>query len=85
MQDFLRQICERVKHKEYQISAHAETEREAEEITMKAKKSKRIPNSFCSGELEDTVVQHPYRWKDKIYVFENVPAQVCRQCGEKIL
>lgn len=50
---------------------------------MKTKKSKRIPCSFCSGELEDTFVQHPYRWRDKIYIFENVPAQVCRQCGEK--
>ncbi|CAG0965449.1 hypothetical protein ANRL3_01155 [Anaerolineae bacterium] len=50
---------------------------------MKTKKSKHIPCSFCEGELADALVQHPYRWAGKIYLFENVPAQVCRQCGEK--
>ena len=50
---------------------------------MKAKRQKALPCSFCDGELEDKLVQHPYRWHSKIYVFENVPAQVCRQCGEK--
>jgi YgiT-type zinc finger domain-containing protein len=39
--------------------------------------------SFCDGELEDAFVQHTYRWRGKIYVFEDVPAQVCRQCGER--
>ncbi len=39
--------------------------------------------SFCGGALEDARVDHTYRWQDKIYVFEDVPAQVCKQCGEK--
>ena len=39
--------------------------------------------SFCEGQLENTLVQHTYRWQDKIYIFEDVPAQVCRQCGER--
>ncbi len=39
--------------------------------------------SFCSGELEERVVQHEYRWEGKLFVFEDVPAHVCRQCGEK--
>lgn len=33
--------------------------------------------------MENTLVQHTYRWQDKIYIFEDVPAQVCRQCGER--
>lgn len=41
------------------------------------------PCSYCEGELKDTFVQHTYRWQGKIYVFEDVPAQVCRQCGER--
>ncbi|MBM3131024.1 MAG: type II toxin-antitoxin system MqsA family antitoxin [Chloroflexi bacterium] len=45
--------------------------------------NKNIPCSFCDGELENGSVQHPYSWHGKIYLFENVPAQVCRQCGEK--
>ena len=39
--------------------------------------------SFCSGELEERRVQHEYRWEGKLFVFEDVPARVCRQCGEK--
>ena len=39
--------------------------------------------SFCSGELEDQLVQYEYRWEGKLFVFEDVPARICRQCGEK--
>ena len=39
--------------------------------------------SFCDGELEERFVQHEYRWEGKLIVFEDVPARVCRQCGEK--
>ena len=39
--------------------------------------------SFCSGELEERLAQHEYRWEGKLFVFEDVPARVCRQCGEK--
>ena len=39
--------------------------------------------SFCGGELEERLVQHEYRWEGKLFVFEDIPARVCRQCGEK--
>jgi len=39
--------------------------------------------SFCEGELEERTVQHTYRWEGELFVFEEVPARVCRQCGEK--
>jgi YgiT-type zinc finger domain-containing protein len=39
--------------------------------------------SFCDGELEERLVQHEYRWEGNLFVFEDVPARVCRQCGEK--
>ena len=39
--------------------------------------------SFCGGELDERLVQHEYRWEGKLFVFEDVPARVCRQCGEK--
>jgi YgiT-type zinc finger domain-containing protein len=42
-----------------------------------------MPCSFCDGELEEQQVQHEYRWEGKLFVFEDVPARVCRQCGEK--
>jgi YgiT-type zinc finger domain-containing protein len=50
---------------------------------MKSTNKNRLPCSFCDGELEDALVQHPYRWQGRIYVFEEVPTQVCKQCGEK--
>ena len=28
-------------------------------------------------------MQHEYHWEGKLFVFEDVPARVCRQCGEK--
>jgi YgiT-type zinc finger domain-containing protein len=39
--------------------------------------------SFCDGELKERLVQHEYRWEGNLFVFEDVPARVCRQCGEK--
>jgi YgiT-type zinc finger domain-containing protein len=33
--------------------------------------------------LEERRVQYEYRWEGKLFVFEDVPARVCRQCGEK--
>ena len=39
--------------------------------------------SFCDGELEERRVHHEYHWEGKLFVFEDVPARVCRQCGEK--
>jgi YgiT-type zinc finger domain-containing protein len=39
--------------------------------------------SFCEGALEERRVQHDYRWEGQLFIFEDVPAHVCRQCGEK--
>jgi len=42
-----------------------------------------MPCSFCDGELEQRLAQYEYRWEGRLFVFEDVPARVCRQCGEK--
>jgi len=36
----------------------------------------------CGGTLERQTVTHQQPWGDQLYEFENVPALVCRQCGE---
>ncbi|MGE0084835.1 MAG: type II toxin-antitoxin system MqsA family antitoxin [Desulfococcaceae bacterium] len=41
--------------------------------------------SFCGGEVLPRNVELDYRYKGKLYVFQNVPAGVCCQCGEKYL
>ena len=41
--------------------------------------------SFCGGKVEVDRVELEYRYKGKLYIFQNVPAGVCHQCGEKYL
>jgi YgiT-type zinc finger domain-containing protein len=41
--------------------------------------------SFCGGEVKEEVVELDYRYKGNLYVFREVPAGVCQQCGEKYL
>ena len=38
---------------------------------------------YCSGELRTKTVTVHYRHKGKLVLIENVPARVCRRCGEK--
>jgi YgiT-type zinc finger domain-containing protein len=41
--------------------------------------------SFCGGEVKEERVELDYRYKGKLYIFKDVPAGVCWQCGEKYL
>ncbi len=41
--------------------------------------------SFCDGEVKGGTVELDYRYKGKLYIFKDVPAGVCQQCGEKYL
>ncbi len=41
--------------------------------------------SFCGGNVLNRKVELDYRFKGKLYIFQNVPAGVCHQCGEKYL
>jgi YgiT-type zinc finger domain-containing protein len=38
---------------------------------------------FCGGEVEGRSVTFTYHEGDKCLLVENVPAEVCRQCGEE--
>ena len=39
--------------------------------------------SFCGGVVEERRIDYDYRRTGRLLVFQNVPAGVCRQCGEK--
>ncbi len=39
--------------------------------------------SFCGGEVEERRVDYDYRRRGRLLVISNVPAGICRQCGEK--
>ncbi|MDH5640250.1 MAG: type II toxin-antitoxin system MqsA family antitoxin [Nitrospira sp.] len=39
--------------------------------------------TFCGGEVEERHINYDYRCSDHLLVLRNVPAGVCKQCGEK--
>lgn len=38
---------------------------------------------YCTGEVQAKKVTVHYRHKGKLVIIENVPARVCRRCGER--
>ena len=38
--------------------------------------------AVCGGTLRDTTITHEERRGLEVYLFQNVPAQVCEACGE---
>ena len=39
--------------------------------------------TFCGGEVQLKRIEYDYRRRGRLLVISNVPAGVCRQCGEK--
>jgi YgiT-type zinc finger domain-containing protein len=37
---------------------------------------------FFKGRLTQKTISHVHIWGEKIFLFEDVPAEVCTQCGE---
>jgi YgiT-type zinc finger domain-containing protein len=37
---------------------------------------------FCKGQVEKQVIRHVHQWGEKVFIFNNVPTEVCTQCGE---
>ena len=40
---------------------------------------------LCGGKLEEKSITYPQKYKSRIVILENMPADVCRQCGEVLL
>lgn len=38
----------------------------------------------CRGRMTEMRVRHVQAWREQVVVFENVPAEVCDQCGETL-
>jgi YgiT-type zinc finger domain-containing protein len=53
------------------------------EERVKAVKHEYANCSFCGGSVEEQLVSVDYRTKAGLVIIENVPAGVCRQCGEQ--
>jgi len=37
---------------------------------------------FCKGKIVKEKVKHLHKWGEKYILFENIEAEVCKQCGE---
>jgi YgiT-type zinc finger domain-containing protein len=37
---------------------------------------------FCQGTVKSERITHIHRWKGQVIILEDVPADVCQQCGE---
>ena len=37
---------------------------------------------FCRGKVTAGHIQHIHRWGNQVFILENVPAEICQQCGE---
>ncbi len=40
---------------------------------------------YCGGTVKEDNITREIRWKERLYIFENVPVGVCMQCGEKVI
>ena len=41
--------------------------------------------AFCKGEMEGRLVRYMSDFEGRVVIVENVPAEVCTQCGEKLI
>ena len=41
--------------------------------------------AFCQGDLQEKLITYPTKYEDRVVIIENVPAQVCTQCGEQLI
>ena len=41
--------------------------------------------TFCKGDTEERVIRYVQEFDGRIVIIENVPAQVCTQCGEQLI
>ena len=53
----------------------------AEKKTMTTKSHNQLC-AVCGGELKATTITHEVKRGSDIYLFQNVPANVCTACGE---
>ena len=48
-------------------------------------KENNVKCPVCKGTLEERSITYVQEYKGRVIIIENVPAEVCRQCGEKLL
>ena len=41
--------------------------------------------AFCKGDTEERVIRYVQEFDGRVVIIENVPAEVCTQCGEQLI
>ena len=41
--------------------------------------------AFCKGDTEERLIRYVQEFDGRVVIIENVPAQVCTQCGEQLI
>ena len=41
--------------------------------------------AFCKSDLEERQIRYVQDFKGRVVIVENVPAEVCTQCGEQLI
>ncbi len=41
--------------------------------------------AFCKGDTEERLIRYVQEYKGQLVIIENVPAEVCTQCGERLI
>lgn len=41
--------------------------------------------AFCKGATEERLIRYLSEFEGRVIIIENVPAEVCTQCGEKFI
>ena len=79
--DIVQYIQERIQSNRYEISLAAQVDQPKDE-RRKEMTHVYAPCSLCGGEVVPKRIRYTYHWNGELFLFEDVPAGVCVQCGE---
>jgi YgiT-type zinc finger domain-containing protein len=69
-------------HSDHDLSAGSEA---LDELAKKEKEAVMKSCPFCKAPVKRKMIEHVHRWGKQLFLFKNVQAEVCRQCGETFL
>jgi YgiT-type zinc finger domain-containing protein len=87
----LEEIRKKLERNEYEISYQKDQGglMKGEEVKVEVEEMREMHKygdcSFCGGRVKSDKVELVYQYRGRLYIFQNVPAGVCEQCGEKYL
>lgn len=70
------------RHSDYDLSTESEV---VDELAQTKGKTTMKSCPFCKAPLKRKAIEHIHRWGGRLYLFRNVQAEVCSQCGETFL